>query len=84
MMIAGVDTKPALTAVSPNTSAPTTDSAMPTYFGIRMLASFRISRTINTRSISREGERGRSRILPEIVSNSLMGMSCNLKSCAAT
>ena len=45
MMMAGVETKPAETAASPNTSAPTTDRDMPTYLGIRMLASFSTSRT---------------------------------------
>ena len=33
IIMAGVEIIPAFTAVSPKTSAPTTDSASPTYFG---------------------------------------------------
>ena len=84
MMMVGVEKMPARTAVSPRTSAPTTESAIPTYLGMRMLASFRTSSMRRTRSISREGERGISRMLPAMVRSSLRGKSCSLNSCAAT
>ena len=84
MMIAGVETNPAFTAVSPSTSAPTTESAMPTYLGMRMLASLSTSKTSSTSSISSDGESGMSRMLPAMVSKSLTGSSCSLKSCALT
>ena len=75
MIIAGEETNPAETAVSPSTSAPTTESAMPTYFGMRMLASFKISSTSNTRNISKDGESGNPRMLPAIVSVKFSGIS---------
>ena len=58
MSMAGVESMPAFTAVSPSTNAPTTDRAMPTYFGIRTLASVSTSRRSTVRNISRLGESG--------------------------
>ena len=84
MMIAGVETNPADTAASPSTSAPTMDSAMPTYFGIRMLASFNTSSVSRTRNISRLGERGSPCTLLAMFSISPNGISCILKSCDVT
>ena len=82
IMMAGVDKKPADTAVSPNTSAPTTDRDMPTYLGIRMLDSFRISKRSNTTNISKLGDKGKERTLLAMVSSKPSGKSCILKSCA--
>ena len=43
---------PALTAVSPSTKPPTIDTTIPTYFGIRTLASFSISNIKKVKNIS--------------------------------
>ena len=83
-MMAGVETKPAETAVSPRTSAPTTDRDIPTYLGIRILASFKISKTSKTRNISRLGERGRPWILLAIVKVKDRGKSWILNSWVET
>ena len=80
MMMAGVETKPADTAASPKTSAPTIESAMPTYLGIRTLASFKTSKTRSTKNISRLGDNGSPWMLLAMVSVSPKGMSCILKS----
>ena len=77
MSIVGVETSPARTAVSPKTSAPTTDSAMPTYLGMRMLASFKISKMSRTTSISSEGEKGMLSIDPATLNKNLSGISSN-------
>ena len=84
MMIAGEETSPALTAVSPSTSAPMTESASATYFGMRTLASIRISKTTRRKNNSRLGERGMPWMPPDMVMSSAKGRSCNLNSCAAT
>ena len=82
--MAGVETIPALTAVSPRTRAPTTARAIPTYFGIRTLVSFRSSKMSRTKNISRLGEKGISFIPFTIVRRKFSGMICRWKSCAAT
>ena len=77
----GVDKKPALTAASPKTSAPTTDKDIPTYLGIRILASFSTSNTNRTAKVSILGEKGSLPVPSTIVSVSPRGNNCSLKSC---
>ena len=48
----GAEIIPAVTAVSPKTNPPTMDTTMPTYLGIRTLASFNISNIISVKNIS--------------------------------
>ena len=82
--MAGVERKPADTAVSPNTNAPTTDRDIPTYLGIRMLASFNTSNKNSTTNISKLGDKGSSRTLLAMVNVKPSGNNCILKSCAET
>ena len=84
IIIAGVEIIPAFTAVSPKTKAPTMDMARPTYFGMRMEASFKTSSTKSVKNISMLGESGRPETELEIFKSSLKGMSCSLNSWAAT
>ena len=84
MMMAGEDTSPALTAVSPSTSAPITERASATYLGIRTLASTRISSTASRKNISSPGEREMLRMPPEMMTSSPKGISRSRNSCAAT
>ena len=58
-MTLGEEIRPALTAVSPSTSAPTIDSAIPTARGIRTPASRMISNRKMTNSVSASGVIGR-------------------------
>ena len=74
--IVGVDTMPARTAVSPKTSAPTIERAMPTYLGILTLASFRISKIKRVKNISKLGESGMPFILLTMVRRKLSGITC--------
>ena len=80
MIMAGVETKPAETAASPNTSAPTTDRDMPTYLGIRMLALSALPERAAGRNISRLGERGSPWMPLAMVRVSPRGRSWVLKS----
>ena len=57
--IAVVDKKPAFTAVSPKPNAATTDSAVPTYLGMRTLASVITSSANRVKNISMLGESGK-------------------------
>ncbi len=82
IIIAGVDMTPALTAVSPSTSAPTTESASPTYFGIRIEASFKTSSTKSVKNISVLGESARPATELEILRSSWKGIIWILKSWA--
>ena len=58
IITAGVEIIPDFTAVSPKTSAPTTERANPTYLGIRTDASFKTSNTNSVKKISTLGDRG--------------------------
>ena len=84
MMMAGEETSPALTAVSPRTSAPMTERASATYLGMRTLASTSTSSTASRKNISSPGERGIERMPPDMMMSSPKGISRRRNSCAAT
>ena len=84
MMMAGEETSPALTAVSPSTSAPMTERASATYLGMRTLASMSTSNTSSRKNSSSPGERGMLRTPPATVINKSKGNRRRRNSSAAT
>ena len=76
IMSVGAEMMPAVTAVSPSTRPPTMETTMPTYFGMRTLASLSISKISKVKNISLLGENGMPLMLLTMVSRKVSGMTC--------